>query len=265
MNKELTNLYDEKYLLSSNKNIINCEFPNKKKDKKSSLCFFEDDSFAFNFSFKLPLSEKEDYHKLKDIIYINNFILDYNDMQNNSIFSIFNIHNNDNNLNPNDLSQLYSNNIMLNFGNENPCLKYNYLINKLNNSVDKKILNKEISTLLVNLKKFPIFQCKSNISEIINKKANSNIFHKYNKSQKTCIINNNNLLNKKNYPIKCNISNSLIKKDNALVFNKNKNPILKYPKRKINAKKNKIEINKNKSFIVHNNKFIIPLEESDSD
>ena len=262
---------DLNYFIYSNKNIINSRFPknNKKFGKIFFLSFYADDSLAVNFSFGLPLSDKNKYYK-EEVIYGKDFNQDNYDIGNNSIFSIYDIHmynkKNNNNLNYNDLSCLYSNNIKLNFGNENPNVEYYFLINKYNEIFEKEKLNKAFCNFIKYLSKFPIFEYKSTI-EIKNKNNNSiMIYMPFHINDKLSIIPIKHIFSKKMNPNKYNVTNSLIIKDNKLVkFNKYKNPILKNDKRKIHMKRSKIKINKTKSFKYQNNKFIIPLEESDSE
>lgn len=275
-----------------NPEIEERKYINKRLETIKSLLF--DDSLAINFSFvssslyninlgRINLSEKRN-----NIIYSYVFNQDDYDIKNSSIFSIVESNNSivkDNDIKKDDLTELSSNNIKFNFGDEDPHIVYRNLIMKLNRGFMSNSLKEEISNYLNNLYHFPIFRFNM---EYNNQNSHNGQFPENNENYINSIIYRNmysNIQYRKtniNYPVRYKNITSIIVFNDKLMPKKKQRNIIKSQisdknkisrdkdiiKAKIKDKKHKSKPDKNKSkpiIRVKENKFIINLEETDSE
>lgn len=282
------------YKINSFEAIINSQKKdesNKNKRAQTIKSLLFDDSLANNFSFvssslynmnlnSVNLSGKRN----NNIIYSQVFNQDDYDIKYSSIYSIVDSNNcfiKDTDINKNDLAQLSSNNIKLNFGDEDPHITYRNIIMKFNEGFMTSSLKEEISNYLNNLSHFHIFRYNL---EYNNHNSYYVHFTENNENYTNSFIYSNtnyNIVNKKTkifYPVRYENITSIIINNNKLIAQKRERNIIKSSivgknkinnnivKTKIKNKRYRKKKDKSKSIIcVKDNKFIINLEETDSE
>jgi len=274
---KIMNINKNKNINSKENILISKDYIINQINKRLNIySLFSDDSLENNFTFNLSVYDnlnytKKNYEKKKKIIYEKK-IKD----NSNNIKSVLNIVNpnikneneNENEINFNDLSQLYMNNINLNFG-EDPFKVNNYLNIKLNEEFFSDEIKVEISNFFKILYTFPIFKFKL-ISKYVQKKDFNSYIYDNNISPLKyinnipIIIENNKL--KKRSKIDRTLNSIKNKNKNynniSAITNYKKNYDIFLKKKTISENKSEEKINNEKAIIYrYNNKFIIPLDE----